>query len=170
MPSQPSIENLANITLNCVKGPLVRTTFCVHNYLCRHGLAVHRLLGNHLVLMLAESGKTCDAQNFFDRLHYRNECSWNGLIRALIQWGKPQHALSLYKEMEESSSELNVYTLVALLKACAALKDFKGGCAIHTHIARMGLLEGDLFVGNTLIDMYAKCGWLVNAQEVFDKL
>eukprot|EP00250_Pteridium_aquilinum_P007128 c16912_g1_i1 orf=1-573(+) len=43
------------------------------------------------------------------------------------------------------------------------------GLKLHAKIAREGL-EGDALVVNSLADMYAKCGLLAEAQNVFDKL
>ena len=44
------------------------------------------------------------------------------------------------------------------------------GSEIHAMIENDGSLVGNLFVGNTLINMYIKCGSVDKAQDVFDKL
>ena len=62
------------------------------------------------------------------------------------------------------------YAFVAALKACAKLKDAKRGVEIHEEVARIGLLETNLFISSTLIDMYAKCGLLSRAHKVFTKI
>ncbi|KAH7291467.1 hypothetical protein KP509_29G017900 [Ceratopteris richardii] len=68
------------------------------------------------------------------------------------------------------SIDLSPIALVCLLKACAKLKDCYLGRSLHAHIARMSLLESDLFLGSALIDMYIKFDSLHLAQEVFDAL
>ena len=40
----------------------------------------------------------------------------------------------------------------------------------HADIARNGLWGKNIFIGSALVDMYAKCGELAKAQEVFDML
>eukprot|EP00250_Pteridium_aquilinum_P019585 c24490_g17_i1 orf=1-861(-) len=60
--------------------------------------------------------------------------------------------------------------LVALLKACAKQKDLHTGGRVHMDIVQSGLLQKNVFVGNALVNMYAKCGVLEKAQEVFDQL
>ena len=62
------------------------------------------------------------------------------------------------------------YAFVAALKACAKLKDAKRGVEIHEEVALIGYLETNLFISSTLIDMYAKCGLLSRAHEVFTKI
>eukprot|EP00250_Pteridium_aquilinum_P017995 c23889_g2_i1 orf=481-1056(+) len=61
-------------------------------------------------------------------------------------------------------------SVVSLLKDCAKKKDLHRGSRIHADIVTRRLLEKDIFVGSTLVNMYAKCGALSKAQEVFDEL
>ncbi|MCO5550534.1 hypothetical protein L7F22_004021 [Adiantum nelumboides] len=61
-------------------------------------------------------------------------------------------------------------TIVAKLKACAKVKDVATGSKIHSLCVNRGLLRTNIFVGNALIHLYAKCGRLQKAQEVFDSL
>ena len=59
---------------------------------------------------------------------------------------------------------------MSLLKACTLLQDLETGIELHNDINEKGLLDVDVCIGGSLIDMYAKCGFLAKAQEVFDKL
>eukprot|EP00250_Pteridium_aquilinum_P011044 c19800_g1_i1 orf=75-860(+) len=56
---------------------------------------------------------------------------------------------------------------VALLRACAKNKDLYRGTRVHDDILKWGLLEN---CTDALVTMYAKCGALEKAQEVFDEL
>ena len=61
--------------------------------------------------------------------------------------------------------------IVALLKACAQQKDLNKGTKIHSAIInRHGLLHKDICIGSALVNVYARCGYLSKAQEVFDEL
>ena len=44
------------------------------------------------------------------------------------------------------------------------------GKDIDAEVRKLGLLQTDLVVGNTLVEMYCKCGALEKAREVFYKL
>ena len=61
-------------------------------------------------------------------------------------------------------------TFVCILKACGNLGAKNKGIEIHAEMSRKGLLENDLVLANSLLDMYAKCGALAAAHKVFDKL
>eukprot|EP00250_Pteridium_aquilinum_P017996 c23889_g3_i1 orf=792-1706(+) len=166
----PSVEDIANTLHQCWRQRDQVLTLRTYAYMCNNGLEAHRLLGNYLVLMLNEVGNTHIAQQVFDRLTHRPERSWNSLISGYINSEKPQKALILYERMEDNSIIPSGHTFVALLKACTKLKDWERGFEIHANAARAGMLEKDIFVGSTLVNMYAKCGALSKAQEVFDEL
>ncbi|KAI5059863.1 hypothetical protein GOP47_0026182 [Adiantum capillus-veneris] len=105
-----------------------------------------------------------------DQIARSNKCSWNSLVVGHIRQGKYQQALMMYQELQEASLQPNEYAFAALLRACSELMNFQTGFKIHSHIVQIGLLESNLFVGNTLIDMYMKLGWLREARSVFDAL
>ena len=60
-------------------------------------------------------------------------------------------------------------TFRGLLKACGNLKVKTEGFRINGEITRRGL-ETQLLIGNSLVDMYAKVGSLMEARKVFNKL
>eukprot|EP00250_Pteridium_aquilinum_P018897 c24231_g10_i1 orf=205-801(+) len=61
-------------------------------------------------------------------------------------------------------------SFLCLLKACVEQKDVQAGSSIHADAIKRGLLERDVFVGSALVNMYAKCGALTKAQDVFNDL
>eukprot|EP00250_Pteridium_aquilinum_P000713 c10859_g2_i1 orf=1-276(-) len=86
---------------------------------------------------------------------FDSQSSWNSLITSCIKSGMLHHALSLYQQLpKDNSVYLSGHTYVTLLKACSKLKDLEGGLMLHADVAGTGLIENDLFIGNTLIDMY----------------
>eukprot|EP00250_Pteridium_aquilinum_P001377 c11579_g1_i1 orf=1-318(-) len=45
--------------------------------------------------------------------------------------------------------------LVALLKACGEQKDLHEGSRLHAHVLKRGMLKQSIFIGSTLVSMYA---------------
>jgi pentatricopeptide repeat protein len=66
-------------------------------------------------------------------------------------------------------SHLITFTFPFVLKAFSALSAIEKGRKIHEHAIRTGW-ETDVFVGAGLVDMYAKCGCVESARQVFDKI
>lgn len=62
------------------------------------------------------------------------------------------------------------FTFSALFKACGAVVDVYLGRQIHAQTILIGGFASDMFVGNTMIDMYVKCGFLDCGRKVFDEM
>lgn len=169
--SEPSVDTLVHIVCKCTKKKDVECALRLLAYMQRNGLDSHKVLGNFLVSMLVEVESMGNAQEVFDKMVSRNECTWNALVKGYVKGGDFAKAITLYKSVRRDRSiHLSGYTYVALLKACTMQKEVEMGQQVHADLSRERLLETNLFVGNALLDMYAKCSSLVEAQEVFDVL
>eukprot|EP00250_Pteridium_aquilinum_P000185 c1020_g1_i1 orf=3-662(-) len=167
----PSVEELTSILLKCSKGRNLAHALRMQAYLGDLGLEAHASLGNCLVFVLVQVESICHAEQVFDRLLLRDKRSWNSLIIGHAKYGDPQHALALYQLMLENDSlDPSAYSFIALLKVCSALNDLERGQELHIEIARRNLLEQNVFIGSSLVNMYAKCSALEMAHDVFDKL
>jgi len=60
-------------------------------------------------------------------------------------------------------------TFVGVLKTCASVVAIEEGRCVHQQIIQSGL-ESNVFVGSSLVDMYAKGGSIKDAGCVFDKM
>ncbi|PSS06353.1 Pentatricopeptide repeat-containing protein [Actinidia chinensis var. chinensis] len=60
------------------------------------------------------------------------------------------------------------YSLV--LELCASKKCLSQGQQIHTHIVKSNAVDDLVFLSTKLVFMYGKCGTLLNAEEVFDRM
>lgn len=147
-----------------------------------HGARVHRLiptnllrrnvgLSSKLLRLYAASGRAGDAHEVFDQMSKRDASAfaWNSLISGYAELGQYEDALALYFQMEEEGVEPDRYTFPRVLKACAGIGSLRIGEAVHRHAVRTGFVR-DCFVLNSLVDMYAKCGDIVQARKVFDKM
>ena len=179
-----SIEDIANALQSCGKENTgVVSASSLHVFLCKHGLETHPFLGNYLVPMWVQVGNMDIAQQSFDKLIYQNEWSWNSLIHGYVKYGNnPQKALNLYDRMQTNNDgdgdgdddishiQPSSHTFVAILKACAKLKNSTLGIQIHHQVQQKKVFKDDLFIGNALIDMYCKCGLLTDAYQIFGQL
>jgi pentatricopeptide repeat protein len=127
-------------------------------------------VGNALIDMYAKCGELRRAHLVFDKLPIRNTVSWTSLIGGYAEHGYSKEALNCLESMNHEGFSPDVITFVCALRACGDIGATEKGREIHKEIDRGGFLETDILVGNTLVDMYAKCDALVEAQEVFDKL
>lgn len=155
---------------------------CYHLQAIQYGIRIHRLipanllrknvgLSSKLLRLYAACGYVEKAHEVFDQMSKRDSYAfaWNSLISGYAELGLYEDALALYFQMEEEGVEPDRYTFPRVLKACGGVGFIQIGVAVHRHIVRSGFLD-DGFVLNALVDMYAKCGDIVKARKVFDKI
>ncbi|XP_061360559.1 pentatricopeptide repeat-containing protein At2g13600 [Gastrolobium bilobum] len=123
----------------------------------------------------AKAASVKAARLMFSNMMERNVVSWNALIAGYTQNGENEEAVRLFLLLKRESVWPTHYTFGNLLNACANLADLKLGRQAHTHILKHGFWfqsgeESDIFVGNSLIDMYMKCGLVEDGCLVFDHM
>lgn len=133
------------------------------------GLGFDLFLATKLVNFYSVCDSLRNAHLLFDRIPKSNLFLWNVLIRGYAWNGPYEAAISLYHQMLEYGLAPDNFTFPFVLKACSALSAIEEGRNIHEHAIRTGW-GTDVFVGAALIDMYAKCGCVGSAREVFDKI
>jgi len=138
----------------------------LHALLVISGLQQDGLLGTKLVNMYAKFGTMKDARKLFDNMCERNIYLWNAILRGYARKGFSGETLELYYQMQEEGVQPDNFTFPSVLKACTSLSAAK---EIHYRIAKAGY-ELDIFVGTGLVDIYAKCGSIEDARQMFDKM
>ncbi|EOA30005.1 hypothetical protein CARUB_v10013108mg [Capsella rubella] len=123
----------------------------------------------------AMAASTKAARLMFTKMAERNIVSWNALISGYTQNGENEEALSLFCLLKRESVCPTHYTFANILKACADLAELHLGMQAHVHVLKHGFKfqsgeEADIFVGNSLIDMYVKCGCVEDGYLVFRKM
>ncbi|XP_024543288.1 pentatricopeptide repeat-containing protein At2g13600-like [Selaginella moellendorffii] len=135
-------------------------------------------VANSILDAYVKCGSLVDARMVFDRMVCRSVVSWTALVLGYVDNGEEEVALELVSCMGVEGCEPNARTLVAAVKACASLAEKKKvtkaeilerGRVLHCQAVELGF-EDDIYIANTLVDMYAKCGSVVSAQRVFDRM
>lgn len=126
-------------------------------------------VGSSLLDMYARHGSTEEARMVFDSLPWKNEVSWNALIAGFARKGDPEGALESFREMQRVDLEASHYTYSSMFSACARIGSLEQGKWVHAHLVKSGC-KLTAFLGNTLLDMYAKSGSIDDAKKVFERL
>eukprot|EP01018_Ginkgo_biloba_P037432 Gb_29874 [translate_table: standard] len=141
----------------------------IHCHVLITGFETNVYVGTALIDMYAKCRSVENARQVFDRMSRRDVVSWNAMIAGYAQNGHAYEPLTLFHQMEMGDAKPDLLTMASVLQACAHLGALKQGKYIHDYINKNGL-ESDVFVGTALIDMYAKCGSVGFARQVFDKM
>lgn len=133
------------------------------------GLDLVATFGDHLVDLFVSFGSLQQALTIFRKIAQPSVRSWHLLISGCILREELSLAFGLFDQMQQDGVQPNDFIFTSILKVCGNLGDFEHGRLIHNQIIRQGLAS-NVFIGSTLIDMYAKCKCLDQARQVFDEL
>ncbi|XXG74529.1 hypothetical protein AAC387_Pa07g3228 [Persea americana] len=124
---------------------------------------------NSMISGYGKAGDVVSARDLFEEMPERSLVSWGAMIDGYVRKGGFLEALKLFNEMMVGGMKPDVVILVSVLKGCAQLGALDQGRWIHIYVEknRMGW-ERNVMLSTALIDMYAKCGCIDHALEVFN--
>ncbi|KAH0452017.1 hypothetical protein IEQ34_019316 [Dendrobium chrysotoxum] len=124
---------------------------------------------NVMISGLLRSGKTMEAYYLFKKSPVKDAVSWDSLVAGFVENGFCTEGIQLYKNMLLSDIRPSELIIASLLRASARLSIIMHGEQIHGMAVKLGH-ECCLIVGNSLINMYGKCGNILMAKFVFDQM
>ncbi|KAJ1263098.1 hypothetical protein BS78_09G158900 [Paspalum vaginatum] len=169
----------------------------VHAHVERSGCEAHTIVQNSLMEMYTQCGDLPLARKVFDGMRDKDAVSWNTLISAHARLGQMRKARALFDSMpgktvvswtalvsgytaagdfagaveafrlmQMGGLEPDDVSIVAVLPACAQLGALELGRWIHAYCDRHGMLRR-VHICNALMEMYAKCGCIDQALQLF---
>lgn len=142
---------------------------CVHSPITKLGLQEDLYLSNNLLSLYAKCFGVEPARHFFDEMPDRDVVSWTGMLSAYVRNGRYDEALEFFDSMSISGQCPNEFTLSSVLRSCSLLGDFDYGTRIHAYVIKLGF-ESNQYLGSTMIDLYAKCGFTDEACKIFTNM
>ncbi|CAN5955401.1 unnamed protein product [Sphagnum jensenii] len=89
-----------------------------------------------------------------------------GKIRELTESGQPAEVL---QSLEQRGICVDASTYKLLLRRCTHTRNLMEGRNVHLHIIKTGF-KPDVYLLNALLNMFCKCGSLLEARKVFDTM
>ncbi|CBI40215.3 unnamed protein product, partial [Vitis vinifera] len=158
--SVPSDSSFTSALSACANIGDVEIGRVIHSLAIKTGCQFNSYVMNGLISMYAKCGNVEDGSHVFRtiRMPKRDVVSWTAIISAYVQAGHGEVALDLFLDMLARGIKPNQLTVTSLLSACGNLGAIKLGEQFHALIFKLGF-DTFLFVGNSLITMYFKCGY-----------
>ncbi|KAF8037323.1 hypothetical protein BT93_B0284 [Corymbia citriodora subsp. variegata] len=128
---------------------------------------------NSLLAGYVRRGDMGGARKLFDEMGETNVVSWTIMVAGYARNGMCRQALSVFNEMRRLGVELDQVALVAALSACSELGNLKLGRWIHSYVIEKICSRNQqlsVTLNNAIIHMYASCGSIDEAYEVFRKM
>ncbi|KAJ7971017.1 Pentatricopeptide repeat-containing protein family [Quillaja saponaria] len=140
-----------------------------HAYLLKAGLLLHQYVKNALIQLYSRCFDVAGAMQVLSMVPGYDNVSYNSILNALMECGYTKEAVEVLARMVGECVHWDNVTFVTVFGLCAQISDLKLGLQVHALMLKSNI-ECDIFITSTLIDMYGKCGQIVNARKVFDDL
>lgn len=114
----------------------------------------------------SKQGQVELARTIFNHMEKKDLICWSAMISGYAESDAPQEAIKLFGEMQDSGIYPDHVTMLSVISAGANVGALDQAKWIHKFVKRNRFREV-LRINNALIDMYAKCGSLEDAKEVF---
>ncbi|KAK8943833.1 Pentatricopeptide repeat-containing protein [Platanthera guangdongensis] len=119
--------------------------------------------------MYVSCGDASNARNLCDEMPERGIVTWNTMFAGYFKVGDWKQVVSLFRNMLELDAKFDEVTLITVLTACGRLNILDLGRWIVGHIDENRMHRNQNLV-TSLVDMYAKCGQVDKARNLFDEM
>lgn len=164
----PNESTMVTVLSACAHSGSLALGNWVRTWIEDNGHGSNLQLLNALIDMYAKCDDLDTASRLFEGIPKKDVISWNVMIGGYSHMNRYKEALMLFQRMLRSNMEPNDVTLLSILPACAYLGALELGKWIHAYIDKNLRNSSNTSLWTSLIDMYAKCGDIEAAKQVFD--
>lgn len=165
----PNMYTFVSILRSCSSLSDVGFGKQIHAQIIKSSLDGNDFVGTALVDMYAKSRFLEDAETTFNRLVNRDLFAWTVIVAGYAHDGQGEKSVKCCIQMQREGVKPNEFTLASSLSGCSRIATLESGRQLHSLAIKSGQ-SSDMFVTSALVDMYAKCGCVEDAEVVFDGL
>jgi pentatricopeptide repeat protein len=145
----PDLLTLANAIFCCVELNYLLRGKSIHGYMITMGVELDLVASTALVDLCCKIEVTT-ARKLFERLENKDAVVYNVMTSGYLDNDLPVKVLNIFCEMAKMNVSPNLALFINLISAVSKLRDIR--------------------LQNQFIHAYAKCGYVLDAREVFNKM
>ncbi|CAN8233193.1 unnamed protein product [Cochlearia groenlandica] len=126
-------------------------------------------VGNQILDFYSKYNRVLETRKFFDEMNEVDFVSYNVVISSYSQAEEYDESLRLFVEMQKMDFYRRNFPFATVLSIAANLSSLKIGEQVHCQ-AIVATADSIPHVGNSLVDMYAKCEMFDEAEFIFERL
>lgn len=153
----------------CARLSLIWMGFGLYGHVVRLGFDCDLYVNNAVIHMLVSCGELDDAHQVFDESCVRDLVTWNSIIGGYVKCGRPWEAVRLFRRMVDEGVKPDEVTMIGMVSCCAQVESLNLGVRFHRYVDE-NEVKMTITLCNALMDMYVKCGDMVTAERLFDKM
>ncbi|XP_020593439.1 pentatricopeptide repeat-containing protein At5g46460, mitochondrial [Phalaenopsis equestris] len=141
----------------------------IHATVIKTGYDEENFTLTSLINFYANCEQIESSSKLFEEVENRNVVLWTALITGYGLNGRHEEALDEFYKMVRSGIMPNQSTFSSSLSSCCGLEALDRGKRIHAAVIKQGF-DLDVFVGNSLVVMYSKCGDVTDCLKIFNNM
>lgn len=138
----------------------------IHKELINSGSLLDSFVTSALVEMYGRCDHLEKALEVFEQMPKKTIVAWNSLISGYGLRGDSISCIQLLKRMNSERVKPTLTTLSSSLMVCSRSARLLEGKFVHGYIIR-NRIQPDVFINNSLMDLYFKCGRVGLAENIF---
>ncbi|VFQ94548.1 unnamed protein product [Cuscuta campestris] len=167
--NKPDLMTLTSVLRACgYEGDLRLGKYIHHECIVKKGYECDVTANNIMINMYAKCGDLMASRDVFNCMKCRDSVSWNCLINGYAENGFQREAIEIFKMMKTETLPDSA-TYVTLLSVCTQSANINCARELHCDIIKRGY-ESRILLGNSLVDMYAKCGQIHDSLKHFGNM
>jgi pentatricopeptide repeat protein len=141
----------------------------IHASLMGTAFETDTVVSTALLNMYCKCGSLIHARSVFDKMTTRDAVSWNAMMDGYAQYGDVMNVQAFFNFMQKEGVAPDTATFVSSLSACARLVALTEGRQFYNGSILRGF-EGDTAIATAIFNMYAKCGSIQEALQMFENM
>ncbi|KAG1371254.1 Pentatricopeptide repeat-containing protein [Cocos nucifera] len=141
----------------------------IHGLVIKSGLQLDLCVESAIMDLYSKCGIMEDALLIFRSHEEPDEVFLTVILVGFAQNGMEEKTFKLFAEMVGAGIEIDANMISAVLGAFGASAPFAFGKQIHSMVVKKSL-GSNVYVSNGLINMYSKCGELMDSVKIFSRM
>ncbi|CAI8593282.1 unnamed protein product [Vicia faba] len=163
---EPDSVTITTTILSCARLFDLERGREIHKELINSGFWLDSFVSSALVDMYGKCGHLEMAIEVFEQMPKKSVVAWNSMITGYGFKGDYFSCVQLFKRMYNEGVKPTLTTLRSILMACSRSVQLLEGKFVHGYIIR-NKIQPDIFINNSLMDLYFKCGMVESAENIF---
>ncbi|GAV59513.1 PPR domain-containing protein/PPR_2 domain-containing protein/DYW_deaminase domain-containing protein [Cephalotus follicularis] len=141
----------------------------IHGFVVKTHFVWDVFVGNALLDFYSKHDHVDEARKLFDEMLELDGVSYNVIITGYAWIEQHKESLYFFRKLQSTEFDRRNFPFATMLSIAANRLDLRMGQQIHSQTI-LTTANSELLVGNSLVDMYAKCSRFEEAKRIFENL
>ncbi|XP_026418768.1 pentatricopeptide repeat-containing protein At5g46460, mitochondrial-like [Papaver somniferum] len=166
---EPTTSTFSIVLTACANILALDRGIQLHTHILKLGYVLDPFISSTLITFYARCKQINNSVKVFQENSNTNVVIWTALVSGYGLSFDHEQALAVFRDMINVGVVPNQCTFTCALNSCSVLEALDEGKVIHSKAMKIGL-GLDVFVANSLIAMYSKCGNIDDGVIIFNKM